>query len=64
MSNLTRDLLIKNIVAEEMRHNDGTNYAEILKDSYQRWEHESSYVLCQKFNQIEHTNVTVDLLQS
>ena len=47
MSNLTRDFLIKNIVAEEMRHNDGTNYAEILKDSYQRWEHESSYVLCQ-----------------
>ena len=63
MTNLTRDLLIKKIVADEMRQNDGTNYTEILKDSYHKWEHESSFVLCQKFNQLNHTNITVDLLQ-
>lgn len=63
MTNLTRDLLIKKIVADEMRQSDGTNYTEILKDSYHKWEHESSFVLCQKFNQLNHTNITVDLLQ-
>ena len=63
MTNLTRDLLIKKIVADEMRQNDGTNYTEILKESYRKWEHESSSVLCQRFNQLEHTNITVDLLQ-
>jgi len=34
-----------------------------LKNTYHKWEHESSIVLCEKFNQIEHTNITVDLLK-
>ena len=62
MSNLTRDSLIKTIVAKEMQTCDSSDYTQILKKSYHKWEHESSAVLCQKFNQIQHTNITVDLL--
>jgi len=64
MSNLTRDVLIKTIVAKEMQNQQGYNYTQRLKNTYRKWEHESSIVLCQKFNQIEHTNITVDLLNS
>ena len=63
MTHLTRDVLIKKIVANEMIGYGGTDYLQSLKDAYHKWEHESSFVLCQKFNQLEHTNITVDLLQ-
>jgi hypothetical protein len=63
MTNLTRDVLIKTIVAKEMECFDSPNYTEKLKNTYHKWEHESSTVLCQKFNQIEHTNITVDILK-
>ena len=63
MTNLTRDVLIKTIVAKEMECFDSPNYTEKLKSTYHKWEHESSTVLCQKFNQIEHTNITVDILK-
>ena len=63
MTHLTRDVLIKKIVANEMIGYGGTDYLQSLKDAYHKWEHESSSVLCQKFNQLEHTNITVDLLQ-
>ena len=63
MSNLTRDVLIKTIVAREMQEQQHSDYTQKLKTIYHKWEHESSIVLCQKFNQLQHTNITVDLLQ-
>ena len=49
MSTLTRDVLIRTIVANEMKEHDGSNYTQQLKDTYHKWEHESSDKLCQKF---------------
>ena len=63
MSNLTRDALIKTIVATEMQTCESPDYTQQLRKTYHKWEHESSSVLCQKFNQIQHTNITVDLLK-
>jgi hypothetical protein len=63
MSTLTRDVLIRTIVANEMKEHDGSNYTQQLKNIYHKWEHQSSDVLCQKFNQIEKLNVTVDILK-
>jgi hypothetical protein len=63
MSTLTRDVLIRTIVANEMKEHDGSNYTQQLKNMYHKWEHQSSDVLCQKFNQIEKLNVTVDILK-
>ena len=34
MTHLTRDVLIKSIVAEEMRSSDGNDYIQSLKDAY------------------------------
>jgi len=63
MTSLTRDILIKTIVAEEMKLCDSSDYKKHLQQTYHKWEHESSDRLCQKFNQIEKTNITVDLLK-
>jgi hypothetical protein len=64
MSNLTRDALIKTIVAEEMRMcMRGCDYTNQLKSTYRYWENLSSEDLCNKYNQIHNTNVTVDCLQ-
>ena len=62
MASLTRDVLIKKIVADEMVGLGGTDYIRNLKSTYHKWEHESSDVLCQKYNQINHTNITVESL--
>lgn len=62
MTNLTRDVLIKTIVADEMRDNDGYEYTQHLKNVYHKWEHESSEKLCKRYNKIVHANLTVDLL--
>ena len=62
MTHLTRDVLIKSIVAEEMRSSDGNDYVKSLKDAYHKWEHQSSETLCQKFNSIKKTNLTVEIL--
>ena len=63
MSNLTRDTLIKTIVANEMKLHNGSDYSETLKNTYHKWEHESSIVLCEKFNQINNTNINVEILE-
>ena len=63
MTSLTRDILIKTIVAEEMKLCDSIDYKKQLQKTYHKWEHESSDKLCQKFNQIEKTSITVDLLK-
>ena len=63
MAHLTRDVLIKSIVAEEMRSSDGNDYVQSLKDAYHRWEHQSSDDLCRKFNSIKHTTISVEQLQ-
>ena len=63
MSTLTREVLIKTIVANEMKEHDGSDYTQQLKSTYHKWEHQSSDVLCQKFNQIQNSNVTVDILK-
>jgi hypothetical protein len=62
MSNLTRDVLIKTIVAEEMKSCDSPDYTQQLKNTYHKWNHESSANLCQKYNQLNHTSITVDIL--
>jgi len=62
MSNLTRDALIKSIVAKEIVSCDGIDYVKNLKDLYHKWEHVSSDELCKKYNELAHTNLTVDLL--
>jgi len=64
MSNLTRDLLIKTIVANEMQLHQGSDYTQTLKSKYHKWQHESSFALCQKYNEINHTRITVDILNS
>jgi len=62
MTNLTRDVLIKTIVADEMKTNDGSDYTKQLKNVYHKWEHESSEELCIQYNKILNTNLTVDVL--
>jgi len=62
MTHLTRDVLIKKIVAKEMVGCGGTDYIQSLKNAFHKWEHESSDVLCKKYNQINHTNISVEIL--
>ena len=62
MTNLTRDVLIKTIVANEMREDDGSDYTRHLKNFYHKWEHESSEMLCKHYNKIVNTNLTVEAL--
>ena len=63
MTHLTRDVLIKTIVADEMVGLGGTDYLQNLKSAYHKWEHQGSDVLCQRYNRINHTNITVELLE-
>ena len=63
MTHLTRDVLIKKIVANEMVGYGGTDYIQALKDAYHKWEHQASDVLCQKYNQINQTNISVEILE-
>ena len=63
MTHLTRDVLIKSIVAEEMRSSNGNDYVQSLKDAYHKWEHQSSDDLCKKFNSIKHTKISVEQLE-
>jgi len=62
MTHLTRGVLIKAIVADELANSSGEDYLKSLKSSYHRWEHESSDVLCRKYNEIQNTNITVEIL--
>ena len=62
MTNLTRDVLIKTIVANEMRSHDGSDYTKQLKTVYHKWEHESSEELCKQYNKIVDANLTVEAL--
>lgn len=62
MTNLTRDVLIKTIVADEMRKIDGSDYTQQLKTVYHKWEHESSEELCKQYNKIVDANLTVEAL--
>ena len=62
MTHITRDVLIKTIVADQMVGCGGTDYIQALKDAYHKWEHESSNSLCEKYNQIQNSNITVEVL--
>lgn len=62
MTNLTRDVLIKTIVANEMRKIDGSDYTQQLKTVYHKWEHQSSEELCKQYNKIVDANLTVEAL--
>ena len=62
MTHLTRDVLIKKIVADEMVGLGGTDYIQNLKSAYHKWEHESSDSLCRKYNQIQNANISVEIL--
>ena len=62
MTHLTRDVLIKKIVADEMVGLGGTDYLQNLKSAYHKWEHQRSDVLCQRYNQINDTNISVEIL--
>ena len=63
MTHLTRDVLIKKIVADEMVGLGGTDYVQNLKSAYHKWEHESSDSLCEKYNQIQNANISVEILE-
>jgi len=63
MTHLTRDVLIKKIVADEMVGLGGTDYIQNLKSAYHKWEHESSDSLCKKYNQIQNANISVEILE-
>ena len=63
MTHLTRDVLVKVIVAEEMRSLDGNDYLQSLQNAYHKWHHQGSDVLCQKFNTIKKTNISVEQLK-
>ena len=63
MTHLTRDVLIKTIVANEMHDNDGKDYTKLLKETKHKWEHASSEDLCRKYNQLHHTHLTVSILE-
>jgi hypothetical protein len=62
MVSYTRDMLIKRIVAKEMMDYSGEDYHKHLKELYHKWEHESSENLCLKYNQLESSNISVDIL--
>jgi FKBP-type peptidyl-prolyl cis-trans isomerase (trigger factor) len=62
MTHLTRDVLVKTIVAEEMMGINGEDYTKQLKEIKHKWEHASSEELCKKYNQIQNTTITVDTL--
>ena len=63
MTHLTRDVLVKAIVAEEMRSLTGNDYIQSLKDAYKKWGHQSRDDLCRKFNSIKHTTISVEQLE-
>ena len=63
MTHLTRDVLVKAIVAEEMRSLTGNDYIQSLKDAYKKWGHQSSDDLCRKFNSLKHTKISVEQLE-
>ena len=62
MTHLTRDVLVKTIVAEEMIGIGGEDYTKQLKELKHKWEHASSEELCRKYNQLKYTNITVEIL--
>ena len=62
MTHITRDVLIKKIVADEIVGLGGTDYIQNLKSAYHKWEHESSDSLCKKYNQIQNANISVEIL--
>ena len=64
MTRLTRDVLIKTIVASEMRGINGEDYTKQLKETKRKWEHESSEKLCKRYNELESQNITVDGLET
>jgi hypothetical protein len=62
MTHLTRDVLIKTIIATEMQTNEGKDYTKQLKETKHKWEHASSEELCKRYNKIKDTNITVETL--
>ena len=62
MTHLTRDVLVKTIVAEEMMDISGEDYTKQLKELKHKWEHASSEDLCKRYNQIQNANITVEIL--
>ena len=62
MTHLTRDVLVKTIVSQEMMDISGEDYTKQLKDLKHKWEHASSEDLCKRYNQIQNANITVDTL--
>ena len=62
MTHLTRDVLVKTIVAEEMMGINGEDYTKQLKELKHKWEHSSSEELCKRYNQIQNSNITVETL--
>ena len=63
MTHITRDVLIKTIVADQMVGCGGTDYFQNLKSAYHCWEHQSSDVLCRKYNELKNSNITVEILE-
>ena len=47
---LTRNELIKVVVADAMVHSETPDYSQTLKKMYHKWEHASSEDLCNEYN--------------
>ena len=62
MTHLTRDVLVKTIVSEEMMDITGEDYTKQLKQTKHKWEHASSEELCKRYNQLNNSNITVETL--
>jgi hypothetical protein len=62
MTHLTRDVLVKTIVSEEMLDINGEEYTKQLKETKHKWEHASSEELCKRYNEIKNSHITVETL--
>ena len=59
---LTRNELIKVVVADAMLYCESPDYSKELKKMYHKWEHASSEDLCTEYNRIQKCNLSVDIL--
>jgi len=62
MTHLTRDVLVKTIVSEEMLDINGAEYTKQVKETKHKWEQASSEELCKRYNQIKKSHITVETL--
>jgi hypothetical protein len=66
MQKITRESLIKSIIAKKIINYSGDiylnieNYKKHLNELYHYWEHRSSQELCEEYNKLESKNITLE----